>query len=195
VPRDAAGEVYRAGSLFGLIAAAGELATSFGLTTWEKGAPTWAAEACFEAWIQNRGGTGAHDVESGIEAVRSFLELHGGSRFEDVKETPQSRPVYDRAGFREKVLTDDGDQFVYYIHQNVFQNEVCKGYDYRSVAKELSVRGHLHRYETDHLSMQKRIQGQGPFSCFAILPTIFGDEKREDLGKAPGTPGTRIAVA
>jgi putative DNA primase/helicase len=194
VPRDAAGEVYRAGSLFGLILAGGELATSFGLTGWKRGAATWAAEACFAAWIQNRGGTGAHDVGSGIDAVRSFLELNGPSRFEDVKESAAGRPVYNRAGFRERVRTDDDDQFVHYIYQDVFKNEVCKGYDYSGVAKELAARGHLQRHESDHLTIQKRIPGQGRFRVFAIRPTIFGDEQ-ENLQSVPGTAGTRIAVA
>jgi hypothetical protein len=39
-----------------------------------------AAETCFLAWVEHRGGTGAADVDSGIKAVRAFLQVHGPSR-------------------------------------------------------------------------------------------------------------------
>jgi putative DNA primase/helicase len=50
-PRDADGQVRRAATRFGLVAAAGELATALGVTGWERGSASWAAGVCFGAWL------------------------------------------------------------------------------------------------------------------------------------------------
>ena len=52
------GQVYRVARRFALIAAAGQLATEFGITGWEKGEPYWAMKKCFAAWTKKRGYTG-----------------------------------------------------------------------------------------------------------------------------------------
>lgn len=58
VPADASGQAHRAAVRFGLVGAAGEIASHFGVTAWPEGAALQAAEACFQAWLQVRGGAG-----------------------------------------------------------------------------------------------------------------------------------------
>lgn len=48
IPKESSGQVKRVGRRFGLVAAAGELATMFGLTGWDKGSATLAASKCFQ---------------------------------------------------------------------------------------------------------------------------------------------------
>jgi uncharacterized protein (DUF927 family) len=170
-PRDASGEVHRVVSLFGLIAAAGEIASELGLTGWKDGEATTAARACMESWIVNRGGTGAADVYCGIEALRSFIETHGSSRFQDIA-CPDA-VIRDRAGFKER----DQDGWAYYVFPNTFRSEICRGNDARAIARELIRRGHMQAQEdgTGRMTVKKRVPG-GPTWFFAVLPSFTSEE-------------------
>src|SRR5208283_4492546 len=77
VPAGADGQVDRAGQRLGLIAAAGELAVSLGLTPWREGEATAAAARALEQWICQRGGTEDAEARQGIVQVRRFVEAHG----------------------------------------------------------------------------------------------------------------------
>ena len=60
LPRNATGQLRRVAQRFGLVAAAGELATRYGITGWKRGAAIVAAETCFSAF---RDGFGDAPVE------------------------------------------------------------------------------------------------------------------------------------
>jgi uncharacterized protein (DUF927 family) len=103
LPTGASEQVGRAAARFGLVAAAGELATALGITGWDAGAAAKAAGACFEAWLTHRGHVGPAEIEAGIEQVRHFFALHGGSRFGTPEASDldsRGRVVINRAGFR-----------------------------------------------------------------------------------------------
>jgi uncharacterized protein (DUF927 family) len=178
VPREGSGEVYRAASLFGLVGAAGELATATRLTGWKEQEASNAAEACFIAWIANRGGTGAHDVYLGIEAVRAFIQKHENARFQDTAR-PTDYIIHDRAGFKEK----DGERWRYYFSREAFK-EACRGYDHQAVAKELLRRGQMQAQEdgTGRLTLRKRVPG-GPQWFFAVLPNFISEEEETVPGE------------
>ena len=55
---------------FGLIAAAGELATELGVTGWQPGEARTAAAWALEAWIEGRGGMEPAEARQAIEQVR-----------------------------------------------------------------------------------------------------------------------------
>ena len=74
-------QVKRAAARFGLVAAAGELAAVMGILPWPGNESIKAAEACFKDWLEQRGGSGAAELEAGIAQVRLFFEQHGESRF------------------------------------------------------------------------------------------------------------------
>jgi putative DNA primase/helicase len=78
---DPSGQAIRAAHRFAIIAAAGELASQFGIVPWPDGAATWGARVCFEAWLKARGGAGNQEPRDMLAQVRHFLELHGESRF------------------------------------------------------------------------------------------------------------------
>ena len=58
LPANCSGEVSRAALRFALIAAAGELATEWGLTGWQRGEACQAAARCFHEWVRARGTKG-----------------------------------------------------------------------------------------------------------------------------------------
>ena len=68
---------------FALVAAAGELATQFGLTGWQRGESFQAAQKCFHSWQETFGSDGNREDRSIMAQVRAFFESHGSSRFED----------------------------------------------------------------------------------------------------------------
>jgi hypothetical protein len=81
VPPSASGQVARAARRFGLIAAAGELATELAVLPWPAGEATKACGVVFDQWLSTRGGgAGAAEDRDAIAKVRAFLEMHGGSR-------------------------------------------------------------------------------------------------------------------
>jgi uncharacterized protein (DUF927 family) len=176
VSREDSGEVYRAASLFGLIAAAGELATEIGLTGWNRKESLMAADACFVAWIENRGGTGARDVFYGIEAVRAFIQVHGVSRFQDIGSGNQTM-IHNRAGYKEK----SGEAWRYFIFRHTFKDEICRGYDHQAVARELIRRGLMEAQDegSGRLTLRKRLAGAND-RFFAVLPSLISDDSESE---------------
>ncbi len=174
-PPDASPEVGRALRRFGVVAAAGELASSLGITGWPQGTAWWGAGRCFEAWLADRGGTGAFDSESAVSQVRAFLALNGASRFQPVthrfdrNQNEIVEKVINRAGFwRGTKSTRE-----YLIFPEIFKKEVCAGFDYRAVAAELEKRGWLKR-SRPHWTKKARGAPEGS-RFFCVRGTILNE--------------------
>lgn len=172
----ASGQAQRVAARFALAGAAGELATDWGITGWEPGASMQAAITCFKAWLQAFGGEGNKEDRAMIEQVRHFLELHGEARFTDIDRSNvdenHAPRTLNRAGFREK--NADG-KLQFYCTPEVFKAEICKGFDYATVARLLIDRGYM-KGDGKHLQPKKDLPGEGRKRVFHILPTIWGDE-------------------
>jgi len=185
IPDKAVGAVSRVAHRFALAAFAGELATEIGLTGWEPEEATAAAKALFRTWLDARGTSGSVDEEAAVRQVRAFLEQHGSSRFQRLRDrlkpdpktgvtapdpddpTTDERPVLNRAGFVKPDI--DGKISEYFIAPEVFRGEVCKGYDYRMVARALQSRGLLiSDKKTDCLTRRMRTpEGNLGFYCIS----------------------------
>ena len=182
VPHGSSGEVFRAGGRFALVGAAGELATDFGITGWREGEAEAAAKACFDSWLDSRGSTGVGDVETAIRQVRAFVEAHGNSRFQSLaprhdrggNEIPER--VIDRVGF--KSVDPEGDT-EFLILTEAFRQEVCKGLDYRMVAKVLDERGYLTTDSKGKRSVLHTVPELGRIRVYAVRASILGGEKAE----------------
>jgi uncharacterized protein (DUF927 family) len=142
----AAPEVFRALVRFALVAAAGELATKFGVTGWNEGDARWAANVCFQAWLKERGGSGSSDLDAGIRQVQGYLERHGLSDFQPLKRHYSQRGdryeqrIHRRAGFWTE---DSNGAREFLVLPQFFRNELCAGFDYRELAGEMKKRGYL----------------------------------------------------
>jgi len=168
VPKDSSGEVYRAASRFALVASAGEQSRS--ITGWEKNAAAEAAALMFRGWLENRGTTGSSEHEAAIRQVRAFIQIHGSSRFQN-GDGDDLRTIFNRAGF--KRTSDDGKN-EYLVMTEVFQKEVCSGFEYKVVADELSKRGYLLRDKTDNrLAIQARMPGLEKMRFYCLTSKLM----------------------
>ena len=138
------GQAKRVARRFALVGAAGELATLFGITGWEKGEAMKAAARCFKDWLNRRGGEADQEQRAMLQQVRAFLEQHGNARFEDCDRVSDSHAprVMNRAGYRQESESADGGA-TFYILPSVWKGEVCKGYDATNVARLMKSRGYL----------------------------------------------------
>jgi uncharacterized protein (DUF927 family) len=180
VPAKASGEVFRAGQRFALIAAAGELATSIGITGWAQGDSSWAAARCFASWIDHRGTTGTGDGESAIRQVRKFIEANGQSRFQVIRDvaaaetgadlSDENQKVINRAGFRRKNANDETE---YLILRETFKSEVCAGFDYKMVCHALKACGAL-EFQPPDLTKSVRVPGNSDkLRVFCVKASIL----------------------
>jgi putative DNA primase/helicase len=163
------GQVHRAAERLGLIAAAGEIATDFGITPWASGEATSAANWALEQWIALRGGTQAAEVTQAIGQVRLFIEQHGKSRFERA-DFVDDRPIHDRAGWR----SGNGPDAEWWILPQVWKEDVCAGLDAKMVAKSLVEHDLLRRNDGNQLIV--KIHGR-PTRVYALLPAIIEGAK------------------
>ena len=139
-PTGSDGQVQRVASRFGLAALAGGLASTWGIVPWNAYESHKAASACFSAWLDARGGIGSIELQEGLALVRSFIQQHGASRFENLDAETEQR-IINRAGYRQRV---DGE-LRYCIPPEAFRREVCPGHDTKAILKELDRLGLLFR--------------------------------------------------
>jgi uncharacterized protein (DUF927 family) len=162
---DACGEVFRAAGRFGLIAAAGEIATELNITGWEEGTVDKAAERCFIDWLNARGTLRPSDEVAAVAQVKGFIERHASSRFERVADDRVS--ISNRAGFIKPNLNTG--QLEYLIFAKVFTDEVCSGYDPQFVARALLNRKMLLVQKGTHLTVRRSLGDLGPQRVYAIV--------------------------
>jgi putative DNA primase/helicase len=201
IPKDAGGQVERVGARFALVGAAGELATSAGLTGWPSGESEAAAIACFNAWLSARGGAGNGEVVAVLRAVRRFLETHGEGRFAMWHRSADDHApkTLQRAGVR-RMLNAEGEpiktnnqhghefgermpatvgesvSFEYFILAETFRAEVCQGYDAQTVCQVLLDHGCLAPDKGRKFDCKPRLPGIGLSRCYRITPEIFSLE-------------------
>jgi putative DNA primase/helicase len=156
LPQGADSQVGRVVDRFALVALAGELAAEWGIVPWHGGHAQWAAEACLQAWLAQRGGIGAGEHERGLAAVLGFIERHGSSRFADWDN--QGERVANCAGFRRG---DGQDRMDYLFHAQGFQ-DACNGFTAKDVARACAEAGLLDVVvESGKVRFQKNVKVPG----------------------------------
>ena len=132
--------------------------------------------------LTRRGSTGVGDVEAAIRQVRAFIEAHGNSRFQSLVPRQDGRGneiherVIDRVGF--KAVDPEGDA-EFLILGEAFRQEVCKGLDYRMVAKVLDERRHLRTDSKGKRSVLHTVPELGRIRVYAVRVSVLGSEKAE----------------
>ncbi|MET3130288.1 putative DNA primase/helicase [Oxalobacteraceae bacterium GrIS 1.11] len=197
-PANSHGQVSRVATRFALVGEAGEIATRAGITGWEPGEATSAARTCFAAWLEGRGGAGNVEHVSILRQVSAFFQLHGEARFVSWhRATDDHKPnTINRAGFR-RMLTSEGiaintnsdhhkaygdithpkdaeaTEQEYFVLPEVFKNEICKGFNPKSVTRLLIERGLLVT-DKDSATRKERLPGLGLVRCYRFKPEIVG---------------------
>lgn len=146
--------MQRVARRFGVVAAAGELASAHGLTGWQPGEALDAVGKCFSSWLDGFGGLGNKEERALLDQVRAFFQRHGSSRFERL-DGYEDQKVIDRAGFRRGKA---GSDLEYLVMSEAFK-EMCKGHDFRAAAKVLRHAGMLEPDREGKNSQSIRVKG------------------------------------
>ena len=194
VPASADGQVQRAGRRLGLVAVAGELASSFGLTGWPEGAVAAAIATVFREWMAERGGTGSREDMHLFAALRRFIGAHGSSRFEPLRPAqpddagaqtepalPEGPKTIQRAGWRWQEATEAGEQvWKYGMLPEIFDGEIAgplgmEGQDGRARLGKAGVLHGVQESGKTRWTIKTRIPGAGRPRLMVIDPTILQD--------------------
>ena len=167
------GQAKRAAGRFAVLALAGELATSYGITGWAEGEAINAAAVGFTAWLSLRGGMGQGNSERGqiTERITSFIERHGDSRFSDADsaDLQHALVVRDRAGWWRAA----GDGRVYLFTADGLR-EALKGFDFNRALDTLQQVGAIAAPGADSKRAKSfRINGR-VMKLYAVTPTEGG---------------------
>jgi len=176
VPTNASGQVHRAFNRFALIASAGELATTFGITGWHEGASIEAAMSCFNDWLHARGDMGPQEERAILSQVRHFFEQNGESRFSPWQAEDQEKlgKTIMRAGFRKQC--DDGEDF--FVFPESFKRDIVSGFDPELVAKVCIKHGLLMPDPKGGATRSERLPGaKSSTRVYRFTSKVLGDEE------------------
>ena len=191
LPSGADPQVRDVARRYSLVAAAGELAASWGVVPWRPGEAEAAAASMLRAWIVRRpGGSGSAEAAMQLEQVRTVLVQHGGARFVTLhflkdhgwEEADPGRMVPNRIGWRKR--GDSRDEFL--IPPETWRAEVCApaGLDPTATARTLAEAGFLRRGDGKNLMPKERLPGfENPVRVYAVSAALL--EVANDDGKAP----------
>lgn len=166
---DSSGQIIRVARRFALVAVAGEMASQYGLTGWKEGEALHAAYVCFQAWLDVFGEEGNREERAILSQVRGFFEAHGLSRFENIKHTNQER-IPNRAGF---YMTDNEGFRLFMVLTEVFKNELCKGFEPKTVVHVLLNAGWLKPSGDGQPTHKPRVPGVGTPRLYVFTKKIW----------------------
>ncbi len=161
---DLTAQAHRVAKRFAIVSAAGEMATSAGITGWQTGQATTAVMTCLDNWLDNYGRDGEHEQRQIIEHIKAFIEQHGSSRFQPCYRNTRSdfeERTPNRVGYRNM---DTGD---YYFSKETF-NSICAPFSKSKVLQVLE--------EADLLLLN-----QGDRKIYKTPDTLFNGKHRPSV--------------
>lgn len=168
------GQVYRVAKRFALVAAAGELATAFGITGWKNGEASESTKACFFDWLKSRGGNTSQEELSILSQVKRFFEQHGESRFTPW-DAPSDQKTINRAGFRK--LVDGGVE--YFVLPETFKSDVAVGFDHRLVSKVCVKYGLLREGTNGEPTRSEKLPNSASSTrCYRFTSKVLSEEEK-----------------
>lgn len=195
LPTDAAGQARRVAARFALVATAGELASRLGITGWPEQTAWNAAQTCFKAWLDARGGAGNLEEDAILNHLRALIELHGEGRFtrweniDPVVDEHAPRTV-NRLGFRRSYDRNEGDGktrtpvSTFYVLSAVWASEIWKGHNVANVNKVLLARGILTPDSAGKASRPEHLPGMGRPRCYVVNTSALFAERQTEYPNA-----------
>jgi len=183
MPKDAGNQVGRAIARFALVAVAGELATRLGVTGWQEGEATRAAQTCLAAWLTNRGHIGNQEDAASLDQVRHFFTAFQFGRFADW-DNNQNRPAHI-VGYRRVEGEKDNSHVTFYVLPDGWK-EICKGHNPEKVARLCAEAGWMRTPGGGRFQSRKRLPGmEAPARVYVFTMAVLGEEaeQKEDLGQ------------
>lgn len=179
VPVNAHGQVTRAATRFGAVAGAGEYCISIGILPWDAGHAIWGVKQCYLSWLESRGDNSASEDYRAIAQVREFIERNGESRFtlikaDGIEENNVGQRTINRAGFR-RVLDDGSTE--YWALPEMYQKEVCHGFDPKLVTRVLKDKCYLELDSAGKSSVSKLVPGLGRMRVYVIKASFMQEQQ------------------
>lgn len=141
-------QVHRVAQRFAQIAAAGEIATEFGVTGWEVGEASRSAKVCFDAWVEMRGGRGSQEEMQVLEQISGKLLQWGLLRLNTEEQA---------AARNGRVWGMQDDNYIY-VYVATFKSELCEGLDVKNAERVLLDNGVI--IPSRRTTTKKRIDGK-----------------------------------
>ena len=109
------GPTKRVITRFATVAAAGELATKFGITGWKEGDAINAVNICLASWLENYKGK-YHKQHELLSYLTEYIETNS-NKFQTISSSNTYESINDFAGYRE----EENDRYIYYFVNSVFK--------------------------------------------------------------------------
>jgi uncharacterized protein (DUF927 family) len=178
------GQARRVAGRFALVGAAGELATKFGVTSWNPGEAMQAAVVCFKAWLTRRGGQGNQEERAMLQQVREFIRRKGESAFTDwerpANDTDKHAPGKpDRAGYRRGCFDGAGnDTQEFFIFNEAWRSVICKGFDPGAIGRLMVAKGYCKKGSEvgREWLVKEALPTEGRARVVHVLPSLFDDD-------------------
>ncbi len=132
-PSDVCGQVKRVARRFLLVAACGELAIKFNIVPWKDGDAYVAAQKCFSAWVENRGGFEDGEDMAICRDLKTFIFKNWTGRFWDI----DSNAISPDKGTQAGIKTLENGYFTFYIFPDIFKSEIFPNKAPDAVARTL----------------------------------------------------------
>lgn len=197
------GQVGRVLRRFALLAAAGELASRWGIVPWPAGEAEAAARRVFEEWIAARGGRANSEARTMFRAAAGALQRGLGNFLYATRSADDhaARPAVlwglrrliapggeaietdaqHGTAFGERVSAADAEQTSsdLLVLPNAWRDEICRGHDAKRAARLLFERGHLKAEDPDgkRLTRKERLPGIAADGArvYVIKPSLWAD--------------------
>lgn len=154
----------RAAGWFALMGMAGELATEYGITGWNRHESLAAAVEGFNLWRGYRG-EGQTENRRILDGVNRFLHAFGDSRFTSLGDDSPPKAA-NRAGW----YRDEEAGRVYLFSKQAL-TEAAKGFDIRRIAAALDAAGWITEHDTGRKTKKVRIHSRNEsMNLYAIRP-------------------------
>ena len=171
-----------------LFATAGELAINWGILPWKQGAALKACKDVLTLWIRSRGGSGSTEDAQHVQIVRTFIALHGASRFVHLKkeqvggewvEVNPERQVLNRAGWRRPDSKGDDE---YLIQRDVWR-QLCAeaGANPTEAAQTLKKAGFLGAGDGSNLAASARVPGIGKDRFYMVTAGLMASDRGDPV--------------
>ena len=180
MPKGADGQVGRVLNRFGLVAAAGEIATKMGITGWLEGESFQAAIKCFHDWLSYRGGIGSQEERKILSLLYLFFQKYGESRFTGW-ETAHEEKTAIRAGYWKK----ECGEINYFVYPEFFREEICVGFDPQLVAKIAIKHGLLKPDSEGKPTRGEKLPGNHKtIRCYRFTSKVLGGDEEYNHNSA-----------
>jgi len=159
----------RAARAFALVALAGELSTSYGITRWKEGDALKSALTCFQQWRNHRG-VGSTEDRVILEAVRDFINRYGDSKFISITSSGITNDGINNSTAKAGWYEDEYEKDRVYHFTGTGLRDATTGHDFKMVRDILVKSGWLLGTE----SKGKKISGKNE-RVYSVTPKEGGE--------------------